>query len=418
MHRLHASLVTLALSVAACGPTGTAIPSSSAPDATATSTAPPPSSVVTPVPSNPPATAFLSWKPIDIPDPAPHVYGGGLPYAVVAFRSSYIAIGTVGAACCADGDPSMNWGIVWTSADGHSWTLHDKISALVHASPTGLVTDGTRLVAFGGYGAPVPGGQATSVAAAWVSTDGVRWTRAHDPAPTFVAVGPRGFVGAVTTQASDGSQSFRFVSSSDGLTWTDASRTLGAELRGLAVGPTGDAMAVGDAPPGSVAMDMLVWRSPDGLNWSDPQVIAHAATPLSVVWDSGSFFVVVSLDVLLPNGSHGDGRQVWGLVQGGGPQVATIDVGDEGLLSTGLFVLGDAIIVSGTVSGDPYAEGAVWVSTDGGLTFGRVPDQRAFAQTDTFINGLVPTPDGLLAAGSRWDGPSVHPVPEIWLAAR
>jgi hypothetical protein len=405
--RLQASLVCLAVLVAACGGAGTSPPSAATASPSPTGLSPSP--VTTPVPTDAPASAFLDWNSIALPDPSPHVYGGGFPYAIVSFHGSYIAVGTVGAACCADGDPSMNWGVVWTSADGRTWTLRDKIAAFVHASPTGLVTDGIRLLAFGDYAAPVAGGQGTSVAAAWVSTDGLHWTRVHDPAPAFVAVGPHGFVGAVVDPRTHGGPSFCFVASTDGLTWTDTSKAFAAELRGLAVGPAGDAMAVGDAPPGSPAMDMLVWRSPDGLSWSDQQVIAHATTPLTVVSGQHAFFVLVSPDR----------PQVWSIGPSGTPQIATIEAGIEGLLSGSLFVVGEAVLATGTIPSDPGGnEAAVWVSTDGGLTFGRVPDQPAFVQTDTFIRGVVPTASGLLAIGSRWDGPSGHPVPWVWLASR
>jgi hypothetical protein len=91
-----------------------------------------PSAVPSNGPSASPAAAFREWTRIDMPDPAPGVYDDGSPTGVVAFHGTYVATGSVGAG--ANGDPSLNWGVVWTLSDGRSWTLSDHLAAFEHAS--------------------------------------------------------------------------------------------------------------------------------------------------------------------------------------------------------------------------------------------------------------------------------------------
>jgi hypothetical protein len=419
--RLAASLISLVMGIAGCAPAGpsptpsTASPSPSAP-APAASTSP------TPGPSAAPAAAFRDWTRIDLPDPAPGIYGGASPTGVVAFHGGYIAIGSIWAACCAAGDPSLSRGVVWTSADGRSWSMRDRIPAFEHASLTGLVMDGSRLVAVGSYAAPIPNEPGVSVPAVWVSSDGTAWVRASEPVPSFVTVGPHGLIGAVTTEGPSGSpNSVRFVTSRDGLAWTSASGSFEALLRGLAAAADGTAVAVGEVPEASRAertttIDMVVWHSANGTTWTGPETIGYEARPVAVTGDAGGFLAVVWLTALLASGSIGTVSQVWRLVDGGGPHVTPIVLGDAESLAR-VFALGDTLLATGDTLVNGNANAMIWVSTDGGATWGRVADQPAFSDINNELTGMVQTPGGLLAVGRRWDTSAGHPVPEAWVSA-
>ena len=358
-----------------------------------------------------------------MPDPAPGVFGGGTPTGVVAFRGTFVATGTVWAVCCAGGDPAVNLGVVWTSSDGRSWSMSDRIPTFEHASLTGLVTDGKRLMAIGSYPSPTGRDPEASLPAAWVSSDGRTWVRAPGPAPSYVAVGPHGFIGAVVTQdVSRSVTSAQFVTSTDGLTWTNASGIFQADLRGLAAAPDGTAMAVG-AVPGvprtdkSTTTDMVIWRSADGSSWTGPETIAHDALPVAVTSDGHGFLAVVHLSALLARGSISDVSRVWRFVGGDRPQATTIPLGDEEWL-TAVFVVGDTLLAVGDTLVAGSANAMVWVSTDAGATWGRVADQPAFGGINNELAATVQTPSGLLTVGRRWDSASFHPLPEVWLAGR
>jgi photosystem II stability/assembly factor-like uncharacterized protein len=316
----------------------------------------------------------------------------------------------------------MNRGVVWTSSDGRSWTLRDRIPAFEHVSLARLVTDGSRLVAVGTYAAPSQNGPGVSVPAVWVSTDGKTWVRAPNPAPSFVAVGPHGFIGAVTTQAEPTSvASVQFVTSTDGLAWTKASGTFNADLRDLAAAPDGTAMAVGAVPgaprtDGTTTVDMVVWRSPNGTTWTAPGTIAHDAYPVAVSSDGRGFLAVVRLSALLPGGSISDVSQVWRFGDGNVPRAEAIPLGDQETLGS-IFLVGDILLAGGYTLVDGAANAMVWVSTDGGATWGRVASPQALTDIGNELAGMVPTPGGLLAVGRRWDSASMHPLPEAWLAA-
>jgi hypothetical protein len=356
-----------------------------------------------------------------MPDPAPDVYGGGTPTGVVTFHGTYLATGSVWASCCAAGDPAANRGVVWTSSDGHSWSMSDRIAALEHASLAGLVTDGKRLIAIGSYAAPTAKDPWASAPAVWVSSDGGTWVRATDPAPSFVAVGQHGFIGAVVKRDSSGAvTSSQFVTSTDGLTWTNASGIFAADVRGLAVAPEGTAMAVGAVPGAprtdkTTTVDMVVWRSTNGSGWTGPDSIAHDALPVAVTSDGHGFLAVVHLSALLPSGSISDVSRVWRFADGDGPRTAAIPLGNDESLGS-IFVIGDTLLAVGDTLVAGTANAIVWVSTDTGSTWGRVADQQAFSGINNEVAGVVQTPSGLLAVGRRWDSASFHPLPEVWLA--
>jgi len=342
---------------------------------------------------------------------------------VVAFHGAFIAIGTIWTSCCDDSHPWLNRGVAWTSPDGRAWTLRSPIPDFKHASLDDLVTDGTRLIAVGSYAPPVRSGLGVHIPAVWVSTDGIRWVRASGTIPSFVAVGAHGFIGAaVKTDSSSSATSAQFVTSTNGLKWTAVSNRFAADLRGLAAARDGSAIAVGvepRTPPlgDSTGADMMTWRSTDGTRWSGPETTGNGGLPVAVTSDGRDFLAVVDRDVDLPSGTTSTTSEVWRLAEGQASRPASIPLAEEDYLDS-VFVIGDALIATGaTLVNDAY-NAMVWISTDGGTTWGRLEDPQAFSDINNGIAGIVPTPSGLLAVGNHWDSTTMHAVPSFWLAAR
>ncbi|HJW22599.1 MAG TPA: hypothetical protein VJ506_09240, partial [Candidatus Limnocylindrales bacterium] len=387
-------------------------PSPPAPSAGAT--LPTPTTSPTLLPSPAPSSlagGYRSWTRIDLPDPASAQDFGASVTGLVAFHGSYIATGSV----LRGGNASLNRGVVWTSADGRTWTVHDRIAAFDGAALRGLVTDGSRLVAFGNHaGEPAR--------ATWVSLDGTDWTRSIGVAPSVVVAGPHGFIGAVTTAGPDaeGSNglsgaSVRFVQSADGLHWTGSSTTFAAYVgfagslaRSLAVTRSGHALAVGETGT-AASVEAVLLRSEDGRTWTGPARLATDAMPIAV-GASGDGFLVAAWS------------QVWRVSPAGEAQPVAFPI-EEGENVTGFFVVGDVVIALGLgpiEGGRPQAQ--VWLSTDGGASFDRITGQAAFGSDlpTSWFGAVVATPGGLLAVGS-WDDPaSVRGGfrPAAWLASR
>lgn len=372
----------------------------------------------TPSPSAgaPPATAFAEWTRIDLPDPAPGVYGGGTPSSVVRFGDGYIAAGTVGTDCCDAGDPASRRGVLWTSVDGRIWALRDPVPEFAHATIGQLLTDGTRLIAVGSYALPVPN---QPIPAVWTSEDGVTWQRTIGDAPSFVALTPRGLAGATLDTPVAGSTSFRFVSSSDGLAWTFTSSSLAAELRGSVATTDGSVMAVGttDGTPrfGRPTLDTVMWRTRDGASWAGPDLLMLDAVPTLVTSVGMDVFVLADSSVQRSDGANDSVTRLWRLAADAEPDAIPMPFDTEGSLEALLAIRAELIAFGyANVGGTPTA--MVWVSANGGDTWERVPDQPAWGGDGTQIAALVETPDGLIAVGRRWDSVTMHPLPEAWLA--
>jgi hypothetical protein len=368
-----------------------------------------------------PATTFASWTRIDLPDPAPDANPGVYPSAVVAFDGGYVAAGTIAAGgCCDGGDPSRNSGVVWLSPDGRAWKVRAGLTVFEHASLDGLVSDGRRLLAYGTYAAPVQGHVGTPVPAVWVSLDGRTWRRSSDPVPSYVAVGPHGFVGAMVADASARGSLASFATSADGLTWTSVSLPyLVDDLRLLTGDPAGHLLALGSVPgnrpvDGSSTWDVVAWRSDDGLAWGAPETIFLGAVPLAAAADGQGFVVVSWIDQPDPGSGPNPSFEVWRL-QPDGVELLPLWLGGEDTMDS-IDALDGTIVVTGTTTVAGAGELAVWVSTDAGATWGVIPD-RFLAGAVQLAAVLLSDTDGLLAVGSGGTvGP--HHVPVAWLATR
>jgi hypothetical protein len=376
----------------------------------------------TPQPSSASSAPFADWNRHDLPDPAPDVYGGATPNDVVAFGGGYVAVGTVNVSCCADGDPSENRGVVWTSTDGSGWDVRDDLPALEHAMLSRILTDGSRLLALGSYAEPQAGKPGASQPALWVSLDGLAWDRVPGQVPSVVVASTDGFIGAFVGHmrclCSHDEYTF-FMTSTNGVAWSESSPRRGGPaglILDMAVAPDGRAVAVGTAYTARAGQapgfDAIASTSPDGVTWETVTVAKHARLS-SIAHYDGRFFAIATGDELTEEGPKGDA--IWSSADGVSWTPAAIPLTsltrDETLRRI-FAVVGVLLAVGDDRDGNPFA----WVSVDDGMRWDRVPAQSAFAGTDVQIASVIPSGNGLLAVGRRWDPRTNHPLPQVWLA--
>jgi hypothetical protein len=381
----------------------------------------------------PPAApgVYADWSRFDLPDPAPDVFGGGTPNAVVAYGDVYVAVGTVAVSCCAEGDLSENRGVVWTSTDGRTWEVHDGIAALENAMLDDLVTDGQRLLAIGRYADPaaVVGEPGYAEPAVWVSTDAIAWTRVTgDRVPSVAHATESGFIGAWIGHALSTGQPFSvFVRSADGVTWTVTKNNWAGGVEDMAVAADGEVVAVGtdvafwpDQPDTAFA-----WRSEDGQSWPRPLVVEPGARMSSVAWANGLF--VAAGEVAGQYGMRSNTQEdfdgieleyrpaIWTSVDGRSwIRRYVAGAGERGLE---VHAVGDIFAVTGETLAGAASNAIVWLSTDG-VAWTRLVDADAFTGMENAVRDVIATSDGLLAVGSRWDPESGHPLPVVWTADR
>jgi hypothetical protein len=361
-------------------------------------------------------TGFADWERIDLPDPAPRVYGGGTPVDVVKFKGGYVAVGTVNAQCCADGDPSLNRGVAWTSPDGRTWKLLDGIEAFAHASLRNLLSDGTRLYAFGSSETPEALNSLSNGLAMWTSADGLNWEQSGTPVLDAVATSD----GLIGFSHDDDAQASGLWFSPDGVTWALSTSVIGT-VNSIVANPEGGAVAVGTvtlpAPPGEVAATVvIVWRTVDGRTWTAAESVADGRG-LAVALDSSHRVYVAGIGTdQRANGEVTEASAIWtspDALRWDRHPIGAVDVD----LVKALWSTEGALIAEGDSAIDGTSNATVWISTDGNL-WNRVRDSDAFSGTDNSFRSLVDTDSGVLAVGSRWDTASGHVVPVVWLADR
>lgn len=177
--------------------------------------------------------------------------------------------------------------------------------------------------------------------------------------------------------------------SDDGRTWTaadvpDSPEGTAVFMTAAVEAPTGY-VAVGTLghPEGSGPMGSVLWTSPDGRTWSEPESASGVRDRLiGVVAASGDTVVAA-------------GDAIWRSTDGGATWVEVVAPAVEGWMFTDLVVHGDRFVGTGYL-GDPIAGGAgaaIWTSADG-ATWSRLE-----LDGDSAIS-LAPLPDGrLLAVG-------------------
>jgi hypothetical protein len=332
---------------------------------------------------------------------------------VVAFGDQYLAVGTIIRSCCADGDPALNSGVTWTSADGRAWNVHDGIAAFAHASLRQVLVAGSRLLAIGTYAEPLAGGQGVEVPAMWTSSNGQAWHRVAGTTPTLVVVGRQGFLGADRRRGSNGSgpDSVTFWQSRDGVTWTLASDPMRGWVADLIATSDGGALAIGSrdgppAPDGGPTFDAVAWHSADGVAWAKPTTIAIGATVSSVARGGPGYVAVGSAEQV---------GAAWSSVDGLTWRRETMGIREEETLNL-IFPVEGGLLVEGDTTVDDTANVMIWFSSDG-INWARVAEQDAFGGINNAIASLIATPSGILAVGYRWDTTTGHPIPQAWLAS-
>jgi hypothetical protein len=388
-------------------------PSVGVPTFTPSPVPPSPLPSFTPTPAGT-APAFARWRRDDLPDPTSEPFRRGTPSDVTWFQDRFVAVGSTGE-CCADADPSASQGRIWTSRDGESWRLLARDPTFKHASLHELVSDGERLLVVGWYADPIPGELPVGEPAVWVSLDGRTWTRAAGPVPSHVAIGKDGFVGALVVEREE-SDATQFMFSNDGLNWSFTSDALDFELRGLAGDSTGLAVGVGiSGDPDSTGLEAIAYRTSDGHEWHGPSTIVEDGFARSISATPDGFLAVGWQSFTGPSSTSLDLDTIWHSPDGVTWTPLPLVVGDEEGLRT-VHALRGALVVTGTAQVDGRQRLMIWVSTDGGRSWGRVPSQGAFDGVDNEISGIVETPSGLLAVGSRLNQETIDLTPVVWRA--
>ncbi len=370
--------------------------------------APPPLPAPTPTPAEPPTPrettaatpfAFAEWEKIAMPDPAPGVFGGGIPTHLMFFDGRYIAIGTVNAACCADGDPSLNRGVVWMSQDGRSWQLLDEIAAFDHATLDQILTDGTQLLVYGSRaeaGSRTPGAPVT-----WSSRDGVTWEQHTGVGLTARVRMDSGFLGF--SQTVDATLFWR---SSDGIAWSQSTGATPGRAQDLVGLPGGGALAVGSISGGKGADgpedDAAAWITLDGTSWESVSDLPTNASMNSVVVVGQGLVAIGTIDQRSAVWTSTDGRH-W--------EEPTVQIEEQDSLS-GVYSLPDGIMLIGEANS--AASAVMWISPDG-VTWVR---SAGFAGTSGYAPALVAHRDLVVAVGGVFDSASDHPIPLAWLSKR
>lgn len=279
-------------------PTQSVEPSPSASDESPPSVGPtsaptvPPTVAPTPAPTAPASGEWtgLVWSDPVTPSSAVHLYD------LVPWGDSFVAVGEL-----PTGDGQSD-GAFFTSSDGLTWAVTQRVSPGFGRIPHHLVALGSELFAFSQMemdALPI-GGQFGHVI--WRSANGATWSEVDSPSwrdgwagrwigpmpdgwdqmqhpvesgLAEVAGGPDGIV-AIGNSFRDGGMVPVLMHSTDGLTWTEASLPTGSDDAMLnAVVVQGDRFvvtgAVGVGPDVATA-EAAAWYSDDGLAWSRAMV--------------------------------------------------------------------------------------------------------------------------------------------------
>ena len=324
-------------------------------------------------------------------------------------------------------------GSSWTRIEDPAGVFGTRDEANVHLSD--VVAGGPGYVAVGAFGQGRHSDEGT-VAAVWTSVDGVTWERVpHDDevfgafgvdrfaeASAVTAGGP-GLVAVGSEGRGEAGVALAWVSA-DGLDWTrvelDDPRERGATDLGVhAIAATDDglvAVGIERGGPADVPESPAAWRSADGTDWTPITLTPQGD---AAVW--GYLSAVASYDgeVVAAGANDGPDGQRW---------IATVwhGSGDDGLSCVphddevfggpgmpwihGLATGGPGLVAVGTTDAHhrddpPWSPAAVWTSADG-ATWERVThDDEVFGvDDDATMHDVVATGWGLIAVGERVPG--------------
>ncbi len=202
---------------------------------------------------------------------------------VTSTGSGWLAVGEEDTLCQLNcGTASAVRALVWTSPDGLTWSRRSDATSLAHAAMNAVVRLGSGFVAVGGAPDRVTTSQVPEHAVVWTSADGRSWSRVadsplfHAPAGTDqtfgdtmsgIATDGRHLVavGTVGTQGDVGSA--LAWSSTTGRSWQRGTATdfLNGQLFNVAAVPGG---FLGTGPSGTDSCLGGIWSSPDGAAWT------------------------------------------------------------------------------------------------------------------------------------------------------
>jgi hypothetical protein len=171
---------------------------------------------------------------------------------------------------------------------------------------------------------------------------------------------------------------------------------------------------------GTQGTNAVMWLSPDGISWTGPAPLADSSFPEAVRPTSDGFIAIADAIGRTLDADVGfTAGQVWRVRDGVPALLSELPLGSDGAVSD-VFVSDSTVIVTGEDTPNDVAllNAAVWVSVDGGLTFGRVPDQPAFEGINNEVGNLVEIPDGIVGVGSYWETETLHPPPAMWFSPR
>jgi hypothetical protein len=294
----------------------------------------------------------------------------------------------------------------WSSPDGLTWSLH-LLGEEDFTFPVAL--------AAGGDGQVVAVGRSRKVPVAWTSRDGSSWDR-HDVAilgdgteferMTSVAAGPHGFVAGGSIGPEVGERRARFWTSTNAIDWEpvpeEATAFADAEVR--AIEPFhGGYVAIGMLGPTNAPTGAVSWTSPDGLVWERHE---------SVDFEGGTAAAVAPapLGGLVVVGSTIDRHEAvtWTSQDGRAwtkaPGEASRQFGEGYIWMRDVVAIGDALIAVGDFQPLQRATGTVWTSRDG-RRWERAPVVPVMEQVDLYA--IASGGPGALAVGD-FGGPDSH----------
>jgi hypothetical protein len=385
------------------------------------------------------------WERLDLPDPAPGVFGGGTPRDILRFEDGYIMVGSVRAHCASDiysppdrcseklaaltSELVYQAAAVWVTDDGRSWDLVESDSfeggRMRHAA-----TDGHRIVATGALVDPF--GSETS-GALWVSSDGRTWemVTSDGPVPEHVAWTAHGWIGVRNTRALEGGRYVdagpQFLRSDDGTTWevtaepNEAGRGNVTDLAVDSAGATAIAVGYEEVVTDEGVLDSstaVVWRTLDGQAWERaPDQAAFVIGPPSITHMFGVTATAsswIALGIAADSGDYDSGA--WtsadGLTWSRIPARQS-PTGRSAMISDVVHT-DPGLVAVGTISGEHGSVVAAWVSQDG-TDWDAVREQPALAEGTP--SAVLADGDVIIVAGARSDAPD-HELPVVYITSR
>ena len=337
----------------------------------------------------------VEWSRVDAGNPALAGDGRQVMTDVVAGGPGFIAVGSGTNPAVSSEVEGVGFveAVVWTSADGETWTRGSKAQSLTADDPCLLEEPATSMsaVAAGGPGFVAVGTRncrAHQHAAVWTSTDGLTWEMA--PPDREAALGP-------------GDQIMRDIVERDG--------TL---------------VAVGQATEGNAFSVPAAWASTDGITWTrapDPPLLDGTTKgTLYAVTATETGFVAVGVTAADPsqtflNAGHALERSNSIFVLASQSMDAAVWLSADGLSwapvdeTTGLFTESEAqgmldvsvayggLVAVGFTGVLADRDAAVWLSEDG-TEWRKTDDAAEFARAGVQqASGVIEGGQGLVSVG-------------------